>query len=81
MLVDYRAPLPHLFTPAISAQKGSIPGLVELLRVFLARDDGQGERAHVGARHRAAEVRADQSERRVGFELLRSVVLNVPLCV
>ena len=34
----YRALLPHLLTPAIWAQKGSTPGLIALLRVFLARD-------------------------------------------
>ena len=36
--VDYRALLPHLLTPAIWGQKGSIPGLVALLPAFLARD-------------------------------------------
>ena len=48
--VDYRALLPHLLTPAIWAQKGSIPGLVALLRAFLARDAA------------AMETRAEQGE-------------------
>ena len=59
--VDYRALLPHLLTPAIWAQKGSIPGLVALLRAFLARrgGDGRGEPAHVGTGHCAAEARTE----------------------
>lgn len=36
--VDYRTLLPHLLTPATWAQKGSIPGLIALLRAFLACD-------------------------------------------
>ena len=34
----YRPLLPHLLTSAIWAQRGSIPGLIALLRAFLARD-------------------------------------------
>jgi exportin-2 (importin alpha re-exporter) len=82
--VDYRALFPFLLIPAMWAQKGSIPGLVALLRAFLARDA-------------AAMVEADQhtsvlgigQQRLVpsmanegwGSELLQSVVLHVPLCV
>jgi exportin-2 (importin alpha re-exporter) len=82
--VDYRALLPFLLTPAMWSQKGSIPGLVALLRAFLARDA-------------AAMVEANQhtpvlgivQQRLVpskvndgwGFELLQSAVLYVPLCV
>ena len=36
--VEYRTLLPFLATPAIWAQKYSIPRLIALLRVFLARD-------------------------------------------
>src|ERR1700722_20643239 len=35
---EYRSLLSFLLSPAIWQQKGSIPGLVKLLRVFLARD-------------------------------------------
>ena len=37
----YRSLLPLLFTPATWQQKGSIPGLVKLLKAFLARDAKQ----------------------------------------
>ena len=36
--VDYCALLPHLLTPAIWAQRGSIPWLIAPLRAFLARN-------------------------------------------
>ena len=35
---DYRSLLPFLLQPASWAQKGSIPGLVRLLKAFLRRD-------------------------------------------
>ena len=35
---EYRALLPFLLIPACWQQKGSIPGLVKLLRPFSARD-------------------------------------------
>ena len=82
--VDYRALLPFLITPAIWAQKGSIPGLVALLRAFLARDAA----AMVEANQHTSVLGIVQ-QRLVpskvndgwGFELLQSVVLHVPLCV
>jgi len=82
--VDYRALLPHLLTPAIWAQKGSIPGLVALLRAFLARDAA----AMIEANQHTSVLGIVQ-QRLVpsktndgwGFELLQSVVLYVPLCV
>jgi exportin-2 (importin alpha re-exporter) len=80
--VDYRALLPFLLTPGIWAQKGSIPGLVSLLRAFLARDAA----AMVGAgqiipvlgivQQRLVPSKANDGW---GFELLQSVVLHVPL--
>ena len=82
--VDYRALLPHLLTPAIWAQKGSILGLVALLRAFLARDAA----AMVEANQHTS-VRGIVQQRLVlsktndgwGFELLENVVLHVPLCI
>jgi exportin-2 (importin alpha re-exporter) len=80
--VDYRTLLPFLLTPGIWAQKGSIPGLVSLLRAFLACD----AKAMVGANQHISVLGIVQ-QRLVpskandgwGFELLQSVVLHVPL--
>ena len=82
--VNYRALLPHLLTPAIWAQKGSIPGLVALLHAFLACDAAAMVEAN-----RHTSVLGIVQQRLVpskandgwGFELLQSVVLHVPLCV
>jgi exportin-2 (importin alpha re-exporter) len=38
---EYRGLLPFLLTPAMWQQKGSVPGLVKLLRAFLAKDGKQ----------------------------------------
>jgi len=35
---DYRSLLPFLLTPAIWQQKGSVPGLVRLLKAYLSKD-------------------------------------------
>lgn len=80
--VDYRALLPFLLTPAIWAQKGSIPGLVALLRSFLARDA-----AAMVETNQIIPVLGIVQQRLVpskvndgwGFDLLQSVVLHVPL--
>ncbi|KAG6841642.1 hypothetical protein C0991_008627 [Blastosporella zonata] len=77
---QYRALLPFLLTPAIWQQKGSIPGLVKLLKAFLTRDSAQ-----MLAAGQVASVLAVVQQRLIpsklndawGFELLQSVVLNV----
>jgi len=80
--VDYRALLPFLLTPAMWAQKGSIPGLVSLLRAFLARDAAAMVEAnqHTSVlgivQQRLVPSKANDGW---GFELLQSVVLHVPL--
>ncbi|KAI9431167.1 importin alpha re-exporter [Lactarius indigo] len=80
--VDYRALLPFLLTPAIWAQKGSIPGLVALLRAFLARDavamvEANQHTSVLGiVQQRLVPSKANDGW---GFELLQSVVLHVPL--
>ncbi|KAH8981961.1 CAS/CSE protein [Lactarius hatsudake] len=80
--VDYRALLPFLLTPAIWSQKGSIPGLVALLRAFLARDAAAMVEAnqHTSVlgivQQRLVPSKVNDSW---GFELLQSVVLHVPL--
>ena len=77
---EYRNLLPFLFTPAIWQQKGSIPGLVKLLKTFLGRDATQ-----MFAAGQIASVLAVVQQRLIpskvndawGFELIQSVVLNV----
>ncbi|KAG5652934.1 hypothetical protein H0H81_003010 [Sphagnurus paluster] len=77
---QYRSLLPFLLTPAVWQQKGSIPGLVKLLKAFLARDSAQmlpaGQVASVLAvvQQRLIPSKANDSW---GFELLQSVVLHV----
>ena len=80
--VDYRALLPFLLTPTIWAQKGSIPGLVALLRAFLARDVAAMIEAgqHISVlgivQQRLVPSKANDGW---GFDLLQSVMLHVPL--
>jgi exportin-2 (importin alpha re-exporter) len=80
--VEYRTLLPFLLTPAIWAQKGSIPGLVALLRAFLARDavamvEANQHMPVLGiVQQRLIPSKANDGW---GFELLQSVVQHVPL--
>jgi exportin-2 (importin alpha re-exporter) len=77
---QYRSLLPFLLTPAIWQQKGSIPGLVKLLKAFLSRDSAQ-----MLAAGQIASVLAVIQQRLIpsklndawGLELLQSVVQNV----
>ncbi|KAJ7504560.1 CAS/CSE protein [Mycena galericulata] len=77
---QYRPLLPLLFTPASWQQKGSIPGLVKLLKAFLARDSTQ-----MMASGQIANVLAVVQQRLIpsklndvwGFELLQGVVMFV----
>ncbi|KAJ7281661.1 CAS/CSE protein [Mycena rebaudengoi] len=77
---QYRPLLPLLFTPASWQQKGSIPGLVKLLKAFLARDSTQ-----MMASGQIASVLAVVQQRLIpsklndawGFELLQGVVMFV----
>ena len=77
---EYRSILTFLLTPASWQQKGSIPGLVRLLKTFLARDSVQ-----MFAAGQVASVLAVVQQRLIpsklndvwGFELLQSVFLNV----
>ena len=77
----YRSLLPLLFTPATWQQKGSIPGLVKLLRAFLARDAkgmfAAGQIANVLAvvQQRLIPSRLNDA---YGFQLLEGVVRYVP---
>ncbi|KAF8963542.1 importin alpha re-exporter [Flammula alnicola] len=77
---EYRGLLPFLLTPAMWQQKGSIPGLVRLLKAFLSLDHAQ-----MAASGQVASVLAVAQQRLIpsklndawGIELLQSVVLNV----
>lgn len=77
---EYRSLLHFLLTPAVWQQKGSIPGLVKLLKAFIARDSAQ-----MLAAGQVASVLAVVQQRLIpskvndswGFELLNSVVLHV----
>ena len=77
---DYRSILTLLLTPASWQRKGSIPGLVRLLKTFLARDSAQ-----MFAAGQVRSVLAVVQQRLIasklndawGFELPQSVVLNV----
>ncbi|KAI0262819.1 Cse1-domain-containing protein [Gloeopeniophorella convolvens] len=79
---DYRALLPFLLTPAMWGQRGSIPGLVSLLRAFLSRDapamvENNQHTAVLGiVQQRLVPSKVNDG---FGFELLQSVVLHVPL--
>ena len=77
---EYRALLPFLLTPACWQQKRSIPGLVKLLRAFLARDAqemvraGQLERVLAIVQQRLVPSKMNDAW---GFELLEGVVRAV----
>lgn len=77
----YRSLLPFLLQPAVWLQKGSIPGLVKLLKAFLARDARQ-----MIAAGQLAAVLGIVQQRLIpskindawGMELLQAVVQNIP---
>lgn len=80
----YRELQPFLLLPASWQQKGSIPGLVRLLKAFLKRDTAQ-----LVATNQFTGVLAVVQQKLIpsklndswGFELLQSVVQNIPPCV
>ncbi|KXN81986.1 Importin-alpha re-exporter [Leucoagaricus sp. SymC.cos] len=77
---EYRNLLPFLLTPAVWQQKGSIPGLVKLLKAFLTRDGAQ-----MFANGQVASVLAVVQQRLIpskindswGIELLNSVIMHI----
>ncbi|KAI0775001.1 Cse1-domain-containing protein [Trametes elegans] len=78
---EYRSLLPFLLTPASWQQKGSIPGLVKLLKAFLARDAPS-----MVAAGQLTQVLGVVQQRLIpsklndgwGFELLQAVVQHAP---
>ncbi|KIP01732.1 hypothetical protein PHLGIDRAFT_336871 [Phlebiopsis gigantea 11061_1 CR5-6] len=79
--VAYRDILPILLTPANWQQKGSIPGLVKLLKAFLARDARQmivtGQYTAVLAVIQQRLIPSKLNDG-WGFELLQAVVQYIP---
>jgi exportin-2 (importin alpha re-exporter) len=81
---NYRTLLPFLLQPAIWQQKGSIPGLVKLLKAFLARDAKQ-----MVVAGQVAAVLGIIQQRLIpskindvwGMELLQAVMQNIPVWV
>lgn len=81
---EYRSLLPFLLTPAVWLQKGSVPGLVKLLKAFVARDATQ-----MAAQGQLPSVLAVIQQRLIpskandmwGFELLYSIVRYTPMWV
>ncbi|KAF5349357.1 hypothetical protein D9758_011786 [Tetrapyrgos nigripes] len=78
---QYRNLLPFLLTPAVWQQKGSIPGLVKLLKAYLGRDSQQMVASgQVGSVVGVVQQRLIPSKQNDvwGFELVQAVVLSVP---
>lgn len=81
---EYRNLLPILLTPAMWQQKGSIPGLVRLLKAFLSQDNEQ-----MFVTGQVASVLAVVQQRLIpsklndawGIELLQAVITCVKPCV
>lgn len=77
---SYRSLLPFLLQPAIWMQKGSVPGLVKLLKAFLARDGKQ-----MVAAGQVASVLGIVQQRLIpskindgyGMDLLQAVIQNI----
>lgn len=78
---DYRSLVPFLLTPSVWQQKGSVPGLVKLLKAFLEKDTME-----MAKQDQVKTVLAVVQQRLVpskqndswGFELLQSIVQFVP---
>ncbi|THV04546.1 importin alpha re-exporter [Dendrothele bispora CBS 962.96] len=79
---QYRSLLPFLLTPAVWQQKGSVPGLVKLLKAYLSRDAPQMvAQGQIGAVLGVCQQRLIPSKQNDvwGIELLMAVVSNVPV--
>ncbi|EJD01973.1 Cse1-domain-containing protein [Fomitiporia mediterranea MF3/22] len=78
---DYRTLLPFLLQPSSWAQKGSIPGLVRLLKAFLQRDGAQlattGQFTSVLAVVQQKLIPSKVNDT-WGFELLQAIVRCIP---
>ncbi|KAI5122027.1 hypothetical protein M0805_008018 [Coniferiporia weirii] len=79
---DYRSLLPFLLQPASWAQKGTIPGLVRLLKAFLRRDGAQ-----LASTGQFTSVLAVVQQKLIpskvndawGFELLQAILRFIPV--
>ena len=78
---EYRSLLPFLLTPVSWQQKGSVPGLVKLLKAFLSHDAksmiaaGQLTQVLGVIQQRLIPSKINDGW---GFELLQAVVQHVP---
>ena len=78
---EYRAFLPFLLQPSSWAQKGSIPGLVRLLKAFMRRDAAQ-----LASSGQFTSVLAVVQQKLIpskvndvwGFELLQAIIHYIP---
>lgn len=79
--IAYRELLPFLLTPPVWQQKGSIPGLVKLVKAFLSHDVKQmisaGQHVTVLAIIQQRLIPSKLNDG-WGFELLKAVFQNVP---
>ena len=81
---EYRSLLPFLLTPAAWQQKGSVPGLVKLLKAFLSHDaksiveSGQITQVLGVIQQRLIPSKINDGW---GFELLQAVVQYAPAYV
>lgn len=78
---NYRSLLPFLLQPSSWAQKGSIPGLVRLLKAFLRRDGAQfassGQHTSILAVIQQKLIPSKVNDV-WGFELLQAIVRYIP---
>ncbi|KAI0088382.1 importin alpha re-exporter [Irpex rosettiformis] len=79
----YRELLPFLLTPAAWTQKGSIPGLVKLLKAFLSHDAKHivANNQHMNVYGVIQTLLKSKANDAWGFELLQAVYQSLPLPV
>ena len=79
----YRELLPFLLTPAAWTQKGSIPGLVKLLKAFMSQDAKNivANNQHMNVYGVIQTLLKSKANDAWGFELLQAVYQYLPLYV
>ena len=79
----YRELLPFLLTPAAWTQKGSIPGLVKLLKAFMSHDAKNivANNQHMNVYGVIQTLLKSKANDAWGFELLQAVYQYLPLYV
>ncbi len=76
----YRELLPFLLTPAAWTQKGSIPGLVKLLKAFLTHDSQHivANNQHLNVYGIIQTLLKSKANDAWGFELLQAAYQSLP---